>query len=507
MNSRMGAASRLELLRGLGLLLLLVLSPNSSAADVAVVDGGGKTVTHYVESYALVIGVADYTSGWPDLTNVPDEVALVAAELREHGFHVETLLNPDENALRQGIDRFIDTRGYTKVNRLLIFYAGHGHSRTVNGVQRGYLVPADAPLPTPSAIERFLEKAVPMIDVESWARKIEAQHALFVFDSCFSGTVFDTRAGLPEPAYITTLTGRPVRQFLTSGSAGEMVPSKSVFAPAFVKALKGAGDLTSDGYVTGTELGVYLHQMVAGDGQTPQHGKLPGYQEGDFVFVIPKGVLAEAPMGSPPSSSAAETRDASSSPGISPPPAEIREPLPSRRSPKPRFAVLEFSNNTDNEWLKNGGLKTTRDAFVSELFKTGRFRMVDREALPGLLEEQRLSLSSIIDPKTAQRAGKLLGVHYLLTGAVTAYGSYAAVPQGGSRRPSGKRALIGALNVQVVDAGTGEVVWMDQARSEISGEAIGGSDEGDVVADERLFHRIMVPVIQQLVASLKAADL
>jgi hypothetical protein len=43
----------------------------------------------------------------------------------------------------------------------------------------------------------FLRKAYAMIDLLALARKIEANHALFLFDSCFSGTIFETRA-LPD---------------------------------------------------------------------------------------------------------------------------------------------------------------------------------------------------------------------------------------------------------------------------------------------------------------------
>ena len=271
-------------------ILGVALAPVAAPADVAIVDASGQTVASYSASYALVIGVSDYTAGWKDLPSIPGEMERVVGALEGQGFSVERLLNPDEDRLRNAIDTFVDTHGYAPDNRLLIFFAGHGYSREADGEQRGYLVPADAPVPahTRKSVESFLAKAVPMLDVVGWARKMEARHVLFVFDSCFSGSVLNARSGIPEPAHITSLTGRRVRQFLTAGSAGEEVPGKSVFTPAFVRALEqGAGDLTGDGYVTGTELGVYLHQQVAKPDKTPQHGRLPGYHEGDFVFRLP----------------------------------------------------------------------------------------------------------------------------------------------------------------------------------------------------------------------------
>src|SRR5687768_3582418 len=90
---------------------------------------------------------------------------------------------------------------------------------------------------------------------------------------------------------------------------------------------------------------------------------------------------------------------------------------------KPRIAVLEFKNKADNQWWYSGGAEAAQDVFVTELVKSGKFRVVEREQLAALMQEKNLALSGDLDPATAVRAGKLLGVHYLLTGAVTEYGA------------------------------------------------------------------------------------
>ena len=124
----------------------------------------------------------------------------------------------------------------------------------------------------------------------TWSREIEAKHALFLFDSCFSGTVFKAKALPKIPPHISDVTSRPVRQFISAGSAGEEVPANSVFTPSFVRAVRGEGDLDRDGYVTGTELGMYFHKKVLSynTGQHPQYGKIrdPDLDEGDFVFAL-----------------------------------------------------------------------------------------------------------------------------------------------------------------------------------------------------------------------------
>ncbi|WP_069472482.1 caspase family protein [Candidatus Marithrix sp. Canyon 246] len=71
-------------------------------------------------------------------------------------------------------------------NRLLFFYSGHGYSR-LNG-SKGYIVPVDAPNPNFDD-KGFVRKAIAMNKIVAWAEDIESKHALFLFDSCFSGTV------------------------------------------------------------------------------------------------------------------------------------------------------------------------------------------------------------------------------------------------------------------------------------------------------------------------------
>ena len=249
----------------------------------------GQTVGGYGESHALLVGVSRYTHGWASLFSIPQELKTVAERLEAQGFAVETVLDPDARALRGAYTDFINRHGFMPDNRLLFFFSGHGHTREHKG--KGYIVPTDAPDPRKDELG-FLRKAVSMDDVMLWARRIEARHALFLFDSCFSGTVFEAKGGLPDvPPHISAYTSKPVRQFITAGSEGEEVPARSIFTPAFVRALEGEGDLDGDGYITGTELGMHLHDRViyySKQQQTPQYGKIRDIDldRGDFVFIL-----------------------------------------------------------------------------------------------------------------------------------------------------------------------------------------------------------------------------
>jgi uncharacterized caspase-like protein len=247
---------------------------------------GSQILASYSGSYALLIGESRYTNGWSNLESIPGELQQVEKILKLQGFNVEKSFNLNNEQLKKRFDTFINQYGFDENNRLLFFYSGHGHTRN----DKGYIVPVDAANPNFDE-KAFLQKAVGMNQILTWSRRIEAKHVLFLFDSCFSGTVFKAK-NLPKIPLrqITQAAQLPVRQFITAGSANETVPAKSVFAPVFVDALRyGFGDTNKDGYVTGQELGLYLWNKVPKHTeQTPQYGKIKDYElsRGDFVFVV-----------------------------------------------------------------------------------------------------------------------------------------------------------------------------------------------------------------------------
>ncbi len=259
-------------------------------------DKQGREVGLYKESHALVIGVSDYTAGWPVLPGVKKDVHAVKSILEKNGFSVTLVMNPNREQLFQAFYTFINNYGLKSDNRLLFYFAGHGHTvRQAYGEEMGYIVPTDAPNPNRDH-EGFLTKAMDMQMVEVYAKRIQSKHALFLFDSCFSGSIFALSRAIPEN--ISYKTSKPVRQFITSGSADEQVPDVSIFRRQFIAALEGEGDVDNDGYVTGGELGEFLQKKVVNyskGSQHPQYGKIrnPNLDKGDFVFVAGGSIIIE----------------------------------------------------------------------------------------------------------------------------------------------------------------------------------------------------------------------
>ena len=264
----------------------------AASRGIAVTERAtGNAVALYAESHALLIGVSDYTNGWPRLRGVADDIRAVRKALEAQGFAVEEVMDPDRDGMDRAFRGFIDRYGLKPDNRLLFYFAGHGHSMKMGyGGTMGYLVGRDAPNPNVDKAG-FRQAALSMQVIETYARNIESKHALFMFDACFAGSVFDATRAIPD--IIAEKTGRPVRQFITSGSADQQVPDQSLFRREFVAALAGEGDADGDGYVTGAELGLFLETKVTNysrGAQTPQYGKLrdPLLDKGDFVFVLPE---------------------------------------------------------------------------------------------------------------------------------------------------------------------------------------------------------------------------
>lgn len=193
--------------------------------------------------------------------------------------------------------------------------------------------------------------------------------------------------------------------------------------------------------------------------------------------------------------------------------AVLAPAVASAASDKPRIAVLEFVNKADNQYWWHGGAAAMQDVFVTELVKSGKFRVMEREQIAAIMQEKGLTLSGDIDPSTAMQIGKLLGVNYMLTGSVTEYGrtDAGAHGRGVGRLPgfnAGKSTFVAAANARIFDVSTGEILWADEARAEDSKVKVSvGGFGGGVDNDQRMFDKVMKPVVLELVASIKSADL
>jgi len=284
----------------LPLLLLFLISSHllATTRGIRITAKSGQSLYLYKDYHALVVGVSDYET-WPDLPNATKDAKEVASAMRGLGFTVKTLLDPTSKQLKTAFSDIAFGIGSERNRAVLFYFAGHGETlKLADGTELGYIIPTDCPLKTRNPIG-FDDKAISMKDIEVLALKVKCKHFLMLFDSCFSGSLFNlVRAA---PVDITEKSTRPVRQFITAGGPGEQVPDRSVFKIVFLDGIKGYADLNGDGYVTGSELGMHLQDKVVNytrGGQHPQYGKInnPKLDKGDFIFrLASSGAVVEEP--------------------------------------------------------------------------------------------------------------------------------------------------------------------------------------------------------------------
>ena len=270
--------------------IFLSFSPNYTAADITALSKGGQNLILYKDYYALVIGVSNYQK-WPKIPFATRDAKEVAERLELLGFKTKLVLDPTHREMFAALSEMVYVLGTDENRALMLYYAGHGETETLaDKTKMGYIIPKDCPLLKDDPIG-FDSHSISMREIESISLRIRSKHVLMLFDSCFSGSLFSLVRAVPHD--ITEKSTLPVRQYITAGSEDEEVPDRSIFKRSFLIALEGDADLTGDGYITGSELGMYLSDKVVNYSnrrQHPQYGKInnPDLDRGDFIFVPPK---------------------------------------------------------------------------------------------------------------------------------------------------------------------------------------------------------------------------
>jgi peptidoglycan/xylan/chitin deacetylase (PgdA/CDA1 family)/uncharacterized caspase-like protein len=272
-------------------------------SDPGVAASGGPARALYRESWALVIGINDYQN-WPKLRYaVNDANSIEEALVSKFGFkreNIRKLINGE--ATRQRIletlgDEFTDGRKIQRDDRLFVFFAGHGATRTFDdGRQLGFIVPVDA------GTANYYSTAISMTSLREASDLIAAKHIYFVMDSCYSGLALSRGAGAfaKDRSYLEEISRRSARQILTAGGADQQVADDgpgghSVFTWTLLEGLQGKADLDGNGVITASELGSYVSPIVSSFArQTPSVGNLVGSEGGEFLFELKPEPLTTA---------------------------------------------------------------------------------------------------------------------------------------------------------------------------------------------------------------------
>ena len=149
----------------------LIIPPALSAATrgIKVVSKGGQNLHLYGSCHALVVGISDYKK-WPDLPYAVSDAKEVAQRLKELGFEVNLVLDPDSRELKRAINEMTYGVGREQDRAILFYYAGHGETETMaDGTKMGYIIPKDCPTLINNPMG-FASHAVSMRDIANMAR-------------------------------------------------------------------------------------------------------------------------------------------------------------------------------------------------------------------------------------------------------------------------------------------------------------------------------------------------
>lgn len=249
----------------------------------------------YTNSRALVIGIDAYTRCSPLSNACHDAQSLADALVKRLSFppeNVRLLLNADATRAKI-LSAFMGLHeACSPDDRVIIFFAGHGHSVSGNTKVQGFLVPVDADPADLSSLIRWQEF------VEG-SEMIPAKHMLFVMDACFSGLLMQRAVGGGDARFVTDMLQRYSRQAITAGKADQLVGDgvqggNSTFTRHFLEGLNGAA-ADRHGIITATSAMNYAYRRVSQDAaseQTPHYGHLAG--DGDMVLTLPNNAQLTA---------------------------------------------------------------------------------------------------------------------------------------------------------------------------------------------------------------------
>jgi uncharacterized caspase-like protein len=248
--------------------------------------------THYTNSRALIIGINEYLNASPLSYAVSDAEEIRDVLINELAFPQEnvTCLVNAAATKEKILQAFLS---YTAQDveldeRIFVFFAGHGHTRTGIRGEVGFLVPYDADMDDFSTFIRWDE-------LTRNSELVRAKHMLFIMDACYGGLALNRSLHAGSTRFLKDMMLRYSRQVITAGKADEEVsdsggplPNHSVFTGHLIEGLRGNA-ATDDGVLTASGLMSYVYGKVANDKnshQTPHYGYFDG--DGDFILQAPQ---------------------------------------------------------------------------------------------------------------------------------------------------------------------------------------------------------------------------
>ncbi len=138
---------------------------------------------------------------------------------------------------------------------------------------------------------------------------------------------------------------------------------------------------------------------------------------------------------------------------------------------KIKIAIWEFENHAETSWwfFKDMGPAARNQIdteFSENKLLSDKFSVVERDKLALVLKEQGLAQSGAVDPASAAKVGKILGVKYILLGGIDKFN---IDKTGGGFRGIGGNVVQSkaTINMRLIDSTTAERVLSLQGDAEV----------------------------------------
>jgi TolB-like protein len=124
-------------------------------------------------------------------------------------------------------------------------------------------------------------------------------------------------------------------------------------------------------------------------------------------------------------------------------------PALAQNAGKPTVAILYFNNNAYGAGARDydGLMKGVPDFLITEMATNQSIRVVERDQVQKLIDEQKLVTGGQVDQATAVRVGKLLGAQHMI------FGGFIADPRGNFR-----------IDARAVNVESGQIEYVERVQ-------------------------------------------
>ncbi len=177
--------------------------------------------------------------------------------------------------------------------------------------------------------------------------------------------------------------------------------------------------------------------------------------------------------------------------------------------PKLRVAVVRFQDKSAYGRGRLGA--AVQDILTTELAKSGRFILVARgDDLDVVLDEQDFAKTGTVKAGTGAKAGEVLGLNAVVTGAISQFGvrqKSATYLVGASKTQTAEATV----DVRVVDASTGQVIFADSGNgvheaSSTQVLGIGGATGYDETIEGKALRAAIAKFIDNMVRRMETIE-